>query len=940
MSNKIIEKNGVNISPSLIHEGFFNMASQYPERIAVAQRQEAGGVKCFTYKEIAEKAMQYSGALIESNTKGIVAAALDKGAEFISAVMGILYAGCAYLPISATVPKERRKFICEKAEISTVITDRDSKVFFEEMGLMVITPEDVLEAGKAQAIEVNPENDAYIIFTSGTTGQPKGVDIQHFAASNTIKDINERFNVTEEDSVFAVSEIDFDLSVYDIFGILSVGGKVVICDKNMKKEAEQWKEFMKKEQPTVWNSVPMLFDMLLSADYKNEVVGNLRLILLSGDWIYPSLITRIREKNKTARIIALGGATEASIWSNCYEVGQEIDSSYKSVPYGKALTNQKYRIVSENGVIEGALEEGELQIGGVGLAKCYVNSPELTAERFIEDQGWRWYRTGDKGRYLEDGNIEFLGRLDNQVKFGGYRIELDEITKSLIAHERVSGAGTVMIQKNEKQMLASVVTEIINQVQEEPKQIGTTIDVSELLDKQAVIATAALMEILGLNKSQSLPIEADKLFSQLGFDSENRSVFDYWLTILEKYGYITNVHGKIALTDKKAESVIEEMKESITLLSDVMKGKKTAADMMKDEWLSPEKVSIREKGIIAGVNEIAEKINKLYEEEEMNLHVAVLGVRTGVVAEMLVNLTEDSDIDYTFIDQTPFFTSQAKQRLGEAHSYHIIKGVVPDDLRNAFDIVVDINDMHTYPDYEQGVFIVRELLKNHGKTYIVDLNQLPPLSFLSAAQMEKGFINFTKENRPQENNPVMPAKQAAGCYLRQGFCNVNWHSYEDSAFVILEAEKKKNSDESLTANALKYYLGQRLPEYMIPEKIVFASRIPLTKNGKPDRQALLDMVNTDDLSDLTPPSTETEKKLAVMWQDILHVDEVGVEQSFFRAGGDSLLATHLLTKVRQEFNVEFTLKEMYGEPTLGAIAALIDEKASNSGDEDMEFGEI
>ena len=939
MSNKVIENQGVTISPSLIHEGFFNMASQQPERIAVAQREENGGVNSFTYGDIAEKAMHYCGALTEINANGIVAAALDKGAEFISAIMGILGAGCAYLPISATVPAERRKYICEKAEVTTVITDSESKAFFEEMGLKVLTPEAVLEAAKAKPIEVNPENDAYIIFTSGTTGQPKGVEIQHFAASNTIKDINERFDVSEADCAFAVSEIDFDLSVYDIFGILSVGGKIVICDKNMKKEAEQWKELMKKEQPTVWNSVPMLFDMLLSADYNNEVVANLRLILLSGDWVYPSLITRIREKNKTARIIALGGATEASIWSNCYEVGQEIDSSFKSVPYGKALTNQKYRIVSENGVIEGADEEGELQIGGVGLAKGYVNSPELTAERFIEDQGCRWYKTGDKGRYLEDGNIEFLGRLDNQVKFGGYRVELDEITKTLIAHERVSGAGTVMIQKNEKQMLASVVAEQTDKCDETPRQIGEKTDTSELCGKQAVMATAALMEILGLNDSQDLPASVEDLFNKLGFDAANRSVYDYWLSVLEKYGYITISGGQINLTNKKAEPVLEEIKDSIKLLSDVMKGEKTAADMMEDDWLSPETISTQENGIIAGVKEIAEHINDLYEEDEMNLHVAVLGARTGLVVERLVELTEDSDIDYTFIDQTAFFTSQAKQRLGDNHSYYIIRDIVPDDLRNAFDVVVDINDMHTYPDYEQGVFIVRELLKNHGKAYIVDLNELPPLSFLSAAQLEKGFINFTKDNRPEANNPVMPVELAAGYYLRQGFCNISWHHYEESVFIILEAEKI-SSDESLTANAIKYYLGQRLPEYMVPEKIVFASRIPLTKNGKPDHKALVDMVNTDELSELTPPSTDTEKKLAVMWQEILHVDEVGVEQSFFRAGGDSLLATHLLTKVRQEFNVEFTLKEMYGTPTLGSIAALIDEKLACSDDEDMEFGEI
>ena len=867
-----IERNTIGETDTqLIHKGFFCMADNYPERIAVVQRGENGSIQNFTYKEIADKAKRYCTLLSKSAEKGIVAAALDKSAEYISAVMGILASGRVYLPVSAAVPAERRKYILEKADVKSVITDETNRAFFEELGLQVLTPENTETVSPTVPADTDPENDAYIIFTSGTTGQPKGVEIQHFAAHNTISDINERFEVTSQDTAFAVSEIDFDLSVYDVFGLLSVGGKVVICDKNMKKEAQQWKALMKQEKITVWNSVPMLFDMLLSADDKNEVVSGLRLILLSGDWVYPSLISRIRQKNKTARIIALGGATEASIWSNCYEVGAELDSSFTSVPYGLPLRNQEYRIMGENGLITDADEAVELQIGGVGLAKGYVNSPELTAERFITDNGHRWYRTGDKGRYMADGNIEFLGRLDNQVKFGGYRIELDEITKNLIAHERVSGAGTVMLQKNAKQVLASVVVEQVEQCDEEPVQTGETTDTSEICSRQAETACAVLMEILGFNQADALPVDSDTLFSRLKYDEQNRTVYDYWLNVLKNYGFIRISEGYIESAGKTCPAVPDELKNSTALLNAVMRGEKTTADMLEDEWLSPEMISVREKGIRDGVTEIAERVNAQYDEEEMNLHVAILGARTGIVAQMLIEQTADSDIEFTLIDQSAFFTSQAKQRLGNAHSYRVIKESVPDDLRNVFDIVIDMNDMHTYPDYEQGIFIIRELLKNKGKAYIVDLNVLPPLSYLSAAQMEKGFIHFTEENRPEKYNPVMPANMAAEYYIRQGFRHVNWHCYEDSIFVLLEAEKY-TSDESLTANALRYYLGQKLPEYMIPEKIVFTHRIPLTQNGKPDRQSLLNVVNTEDLSDLTPPSTETEKKLAVVWKEILHTE--------------------------------------------------------------------
>lgn len=923
----------------LIHKAFFDMAEKYPERTAVVQRTENGSLQNFTYHEIADKAKRYCTLLSKSSEQGIIGAVLDKSAEFISAVMGILASGRAYLPISASVPTERRKYILEKADVKTVITSEEDRDYFETLGLQVFTPEDAETDTISDTKDTDPQNDAYIIFTSGTTGQPKGVEIQHYAAYNTICDINKRFEVNSQDTAFAVSEIDFDLSVYDIFGLLSVGGKIVICDKTMKKEAEQWKNLMKLEKVTVWNSVPMLFDMLLSADDKNEVVSNLRLILLSGDWVYPSLIERIRQKNKTARIIALGGATEASIWSNCYEVGADLDISLQSVPYGLPLTNQEYRIVGENGVITSAGEAGELQIGGLGLAKGYVNAPELTAERFITENGSRWYRTGDKGRYLPDGNIEFLGRLDNQVKFGGYRIELDEITKNLISHERISNAGTVMLQKQTKQVLASVIVEKVEPCGEAPVRTGEMTDFSAICSQQVKTVCAALMEILGIHQADMFTVDADELFRRLNYEEQNRPVYDYWLFVLEQQGFIRRNGNVIESAEKTVSDVPAEMNNSIELLCGVMRGENTTADMLQDEWLSPEMMSVNEKGIRDGVAEIAERINEKYDEEEMNLHIAVIGVRTGIVAQMLIEQTSDSDIDFTFIDQSAFFTSQARERLGSEHNYRVIKDSIPDDLRNAFDIVININDMHTHPDYEQEVFHIRELLKNKGCAYVVDLNALPPLSYLSAAKMENGFVNFTEENRPERFNPVMPADLASEYYIRQGFCHVKWHCYADSLFTMLEAEKF-TSDEPLTANAIRYYLGQRVPEYMIPEKIVFAHRIPLTPNGKPDRQSLLNAVNTDDLSDLTPPSTETEKKLAVMWKDILHTNEVGTEQSFFRSGGDSLLATHLLTRVRQEFNVEFSLKEMYSDPTLSAIAELIDRKISSFDDEDIEFGEI
>lgn len=929
----------------LIHAGFFRNAAAHPEKIAVVQRGADGALTRVSYGELADQALRWRTALAGVPQGSIVAAALDKSAEFIAAALGILAAGCAYLPVSSAVPAGRRQDICEQAAVQTVITERADAAFFAGLHLRVLTPEDAAAAVPAEGIApCDPEGDAYVIFTSGTTGRPKGVEIQHFAAYNTLSEISGRFGVTAEDSIFAVSEIDFDLSVYDFFGMLAAGGTVIISDRGMKKEAAEWTALLKQANATVWNSVPMLLDMLLSADDRNEVVPQLRLILLSGDWVYPSLIQRIRERNQTARIIVLGGATEASVWSNCYEVGDALDSSFRAAPYGFPLRNQAYRIIGENGQPCGVMEEGELQIGGTGLARGYIGAPELTAERFIVSEGSRWYRTGDKGRYLPDGCIEFLGRLDNQVKFGGFRVELDEITKNLTAHPAVGGAASVMVQEQSKQYLASVVAERIPRVCAAAEKTGPVADQTAVRRQQTLLTDALLMQLLELDTA--LPTDEDTLFARLKFAPESRAVYDYWLSVLASDGCIVRRGGQVTegpamrQTAEKADAeTVSQMQESISRMAAVMRGEQTAADLLADELLSPETVSMREPGILAGIAEIAERINAQYEDEEQHLRAAVIGVRTGMAAERIAALTADADIDFTFLDSTPYFTAQAKQRLGGQHSYRVMNDTVPDDLRCSFDLVLSVNHLHTNPDYEQGVFQVRELLRGGGKAYIVDLNELPPLSNLAAAQIEQGFSHFTGENRPQAHNPVMPGTQAAEAFCRMGFQAVRWHGFADSFFVFLEAERPDTA-EYLTADALRYALGQHLPAYMIPEKIVFAPRIPMTKNGKPDHAALLAMVETEDTAEHLPLETETERRLAVMWQDILSTDSVGAEQSFFRSGGDSLLATHLLTRVRQEFHVEFSLKEMYSDPTLRAIAALIDEKAGGAADTDMEYGEI
>lgn len=408
--------------PRLLHADFFALADREPDRDALLWGEDGR----LTYGELAARALRLAASL---QAAGVVpgdpvAVTMAKGPDQLVAVLGVLAAGAAYVPVGIDQPELRRDEICARAGVSAVVS---------------AVPDD----GPALTgpVSVSPDDLAYVIYTSGSTGLPKGVEVTHRAARNTIDEINSRYGVGPADRVLAVSALDFDLSVYDIFGLLSVGGGVVLVEEAARREARQWAELLRRWDVTVWNTVPALLDMLL-------VVGGgepLRVAMVSGDWVGLDLPARLREAAPEARLVALGGATEGSIWSNALEVA-EVAPHWRSIPYGTPLRGQRYRVVDGRGRDCPDYVAGELWIGGAGVARGYRGDPERTAHQFVEHAGERWYRTGDLGRYWPDGTLEFLGRADDQVKIRGHRIELGEIEAALGAHPAVRRAAATRLR--------------------------------------------------------------------------------------------------------------------------------------------------------------------------------------------------------------------------------------------------------------------------------------------------------------------------------------------------------------------------------------------------------------------------------------------------------------------------------------------------------------
>ncbi|MGA3601232.1 amino acid adenylation domain-containing protein [Lysinibacillus agricola] len=450
----------------LLHASFERQALQNPNTIAIEMTN-----RCFTYQELDKKSNSLGNYLIDLGAKKnqVIGIIMDKGWEQAVGGLSILKANAAYLPINPELPKERIDYLIQKADVKIVLTQSWLDINIEENPSIHVINVDTFDfpsySEESIQVKVNPDDLAYVIFTSGSTGDPKGVMISHQAAMNTILDINDRFSIGAQDKALALSSFTFDLSVYDFFGMLATGGTIVIPDKEKVLDPIHWFELINEKQITVWNSVPQLMSLLVEYVYSNtlNIPETLRLIMLSGDWIPLSLPDQIKDlsKNTNLQVISLGGATEASIWSILYPI-EHVKAEWKSIPYGKPMKNQKMYVLNtflEHCPIWGY---GDIYIGGLGVAKGYWKDEEKTANSFIihPRTGERIYKTGDIGRYLPDGNIELLGREDNQVKIQGHRVELGEIETNLNKHSKIEKCIILASDKeNIKSLIAFYITE-------------------------------------------------------------------------------------------------------------------------------------------------------------------------------------------------------------------------------------------------------------------------------------------------------------------------------------------------------------------------------------------------------------------------------------------------------------------------------------------------
>jgi amino acid adenylation domain-containing protein len=434
-----------------LHERFEMAVDRDPTARAVSFRHET-----LCYGELDARANQWAHLFLRHGIKtgDTIGFWGDRCLESIEILLGILKAGAAFVPMAASWPAARVTHVATTLGMALIVTQRRFQSLLDGVdcpSLRYRLTTDLLAEIAPNArppvmrpsIVVDPDATAYVIFTSGSTGRPKGVVVRHSRAVNLIDWVNRTFDVTAADRLLFVTSYCFDLAVYDIFGLLAAGGSLRIAGADDIGDPRRLWHLLETDGITFWDSAPAMLGQMvpLLANQPPATDAMLRLVFLSGDWIPLPLPDQVRRVFPRAEVVSLGGATEATIWSNVYRIGA-IGPHWRSVPYGRPIQNAVYYVLDARlepcpvGVI------GDLYIGGPVLADGYTD-PALTANRFVPDPhavrgGAIMYRTGDRASFWHDGTIEFFGRLDAQVNIQGHRVERGEIETILADHAGVA----------------------------------------------------------------------------------------------------------------------------------------------------------------------------------------------------------------------------------------------------------------------------------------------------------------------------------------------------------------------------------------------------------------------------------------------------------------------------------------------------------------------
>jgi amino acid adenylation domain-containing protein len=420
-----------------VHQLFEETARRVPQSVAVICEDVS-----LTYAELDARSSQLARVLREKGVRPdvLVGLCVERSADMVVGLLGILKAGGAYVPLDPAYPRDRIQYILNDAQVKVLVTQENLRDSLSATVQELVVLNGELATGEA-SVETTalptPSNLAYVIYTSGSTGRPKGVQIEHRGVVNFLLSMQREPGLSQEDVLVAVTTLSFDIAGLEIYLPLITGARLVVATRESTQDGRDLAKLLVSSGATVMQATPATWRLLVESGWSGK--SDLR-IFCGGEALSPELA---RELVKRAQSVwNLYGPTETTIWSSVYPVRGDEE---RSIPIGHAIANTTLHVLGIDRELLTEGTEGELYIGGDGLARGYFNRPELTAEKFVPDpfsnvSGARMYRTGDLARIRANGNVEYLGRIDHQVKIRGFRIELGEIESVLEQHADVKQA--------------------------------------------------------------------------------------------------------------------------------------------------------------------------------------------------------------------------------------------------------------------------------------------------------------------------------------------------------------------------------------------------------------------------------------------------------------------------------------------------------------------
>lgn len=865
--------------PSLLHQLFEHQAKLAPAGVALIW-----GDQRMTYQELNERANQLAHYLqsLGIGTESLVAVSLQRSPELVVTLLAILKAGGAYVPLDPAYPAERLSFMLEDSQAAVLVTEGGSREWVDHLSkvpLRVVSLEDQRELIAAQetanpASPVAPVNLAYVIYTSGSTGRPKAVMVSHGAIFNRLLWMQHEFPLTAADRVLQKTTFSFDASVWEIFSPLLAGGCVVLAEVGGERDAAYLADAVAEHEVTVLQLVPSMLRVWLEEAGK---CVSLRRVFSGGEALNRETSERFFARVGGADLVNLYGPTEAAIDATFYACREGYTGNL--VPIGRPLSNMQVYLLARPLEPVWLGVAGELYIGGVGVARGYLNQPALTAERFIPDPfsaepGKRLYRTGDLAVRRPDGRIEFLGRIDSQVKLRGYRIELGEIETALRQHPAVQDS-VVAVREDVPgdQRLVAYLTP-------RPNQASDTKALNLYRLPNGV-------EIAHLNKNETDHLY-EEIFTKQNYLRNNVTlrdgdcIFDVGANIGMFTLFVNDICrdariyafepipttfaalqyniGAYGLKAKPYHCGLSDHSGSanFTFYPKVSASSGMYADAFTDEQVTRAYLANQDAELVEFADELMEG---RFETQSV---VCPLKTISEVISENQIERVDLLKLDV------------------EKSELDVLRGIKDDDWPKIKQVVAEVHDIDGRLDEFSGI------LKTHG--FEVMLDQDP--SFKATGLYHIYAIHPSRLALHGSSNG---RSHATGSYLNQ---------------------------RTLAVSGLQSYLKDRLPEYMIPSAFVRLDALPKLANGKVDRQMLPapDTARPELEDDYAAPRNSIEERIAELWAELLNLERVGIHDNFFELGGHSLLATKAISSIQEQFHVELPLRRFFETPTVAGVA--------------------